>query len=424
VGQTETFNRFTYTAPAGFQKNQDNKRVMFEKVAGSTFCQLLLWCMTDSRGSNRADFDNDWKELVLRNVTVKGTPKLEKQTHNGWQILIGMAEASFQNTPLVAMLITCTKGNESFSISSNFNDPSYVSQVTGFLDKLDITDNRPTAAANSTPTNKQPMAAQTSGISLATTNFDDGWVATITSDYVRVTRTGGVEVRIYYPDPRLHDSRPRELGFVEHYWNVWVKPDFQTSEPGKRPHEIGMDDILEATTTYSQTRQRGFVTIKLHYNNGVCTPIVAFAPAREQLYQLFPDHSDFDKMLNYNKFAVNPVDLKGEWSTSGGGSISYYSVYTGQYVGSNTAATGDRFVFAGNGSYQSRHSYYTSGGGGGKQTYSGAYKANVWTLNLTNRGENDPGEFSCHFEAVKGGRILHMVNKKFTGQRYSLFKEK
>lgn len=43
-------------------------------------------------------------------------------------------------------------------------------------------------------------------------------------------------------------------------------------------------------------------------------------------------------------------------------------------------------------------------------------------MTATNRGANDPGEFSCQFEAIKGGYMLRLVNKKFGGDAMTFFK--
>jgi hypothetical protein len=427
--QSETFNRFSYTAPAGWKKNQDNKRVQYEQIDGSKFCQIYLWCMTDSKGSNKIDFDSDWQSLVANQLTVKGTPQIEKHTEDGWEITMGFAEATFQNTPFVAMLVTCTKGKESFSITSNFNDEAYLTQVNDFIAKIDvinnagtITNNNPQPANNQVITNSYSSVSN-NGITLSTTNFDDGWLASLMPNYVRVVKTG-VEVRLYYPDEKVDKNRHLSgRKFEYHYWDTWLKPDFQSGQVYERPFEIGRDAILEAPVKYLQTNQQGYAALMLYFENGVCTPIVGFAPTKELLNQVLPNHDSFEKMLKYNEFAVSAADVVGKWGSSGGASTNYYNVNTGQYVGTNTAATSDSFQFSSNGTYTSSHSFYTSGGGAGKQDYNGKFTVNVWTMNLTNRHSNDPGEFWCKFEAVKGGRILHLLNKKFEGQRYRLAKQ-
>ncbi|MCU0438306.1 MAG: hypothetical protein MUC49_10335 [Raineya sp.] len=424
-GQKETFSRFTYTPPDGWKKSQTNERVTFETISGNKYCQIYLWCMSDSKGSNDVDFESDWKTLISKDIVIKGVPKKEKTIEKDWQITIGMAEASFQNQPLTVMMVTCTKGKVSFSISSNFNDNSYIEYINQFIQKVDVINDVNNNTHSTDNSNALDLNNHKTGITQSITNFDDGWTSTLTANYVQVVKNG-IEVRLYYPDEAVDKNRNRGDGnpFEYHYWDIWVKPDFQTTQIFQRPKEIGMDYILDAPVTYLKSGQKGYVSLKLYFQNGVCTPIIIFTPTKDLMYQYFPNHDSFDNMLQYNKFAVTTSDIVGKWGTSGGATTYYYSSSTGQYAGSNTAATGDTFVFSKNGTYQSFHSYYTTNGGGGKQNYSGKCQTNIWTVMLSNRSKDATNEYWCQFEAVKGGRILRLMNKKYTGECYILIKQK
>lgn len=92
-----------------------------------------------------------------------------------------------------------------------------------------------------------------------------------------------------------------------------------------------------------------------------------------------------------------------------------------------TASTNDSFVFNSNGTYQSEHAGTSTFRGSlayGKTNYKGTFRVNDWNLTASNRGANDPGEFSCQLEAVKGGFMLSLVSKKFSGMKMKLFKVK
>jgi hypothetical protein len=130
-------------------------------------------------------------------------------------------------------------------------------------------------------------------------------------------------------------------------------------------------------------------------------------------------------MLGYNKFAVAQQDLIGKWKSFEASTVGYYSIYTGDYAGLATASTNDDFVFSSNGSYESTHSGTSTFKGSvssGTSNYKGVFTVNDWSLTASNRGADDPGEFSCQFEALKGGFMLRLVNKKFSGQTMTLFK--
>ncbi|MCK6616664.1 MAG: hypothetical protein L6Q51_03380 [Cyclobacteriaceae bacterium] len=69
-----------------------------------------------------------------------------------------------------------------------------------------------------------------------------------------------------------------------------------------------------------------------------------------------------------------------------------------------------------------------SGMVGSMQTYSQEYKGKAavsnWEIILPNRFEGKTSAFHAWFEAVRGGRVLHLQDKQYTGSHYSLVKEK
>jgi hypothetical protein len=265
-------------------------------------------------------------------------------------------------------------------------------------------------------------------ITKSTTNFDDGYTSSITSNFVQVTKNE-IEVRLYYVDAQIDRQRPSNTStFESYYWDAIVKPGFNTAQPFVREKEqfsFGKEDIWEATVTNKVTGKAGYLGMRLVFNNGSCRPIVVIAPDRNTYNQLFGTDDDFLRMLGYNKFAVAQQDLIGKWKSFEASSIGYYSLYTGDYAGLATASTNDDFVFSSNGSYESTHSGTSTFKGSvssGTSNYRGVFTVNDWNLTASNRGADDPGEFSCQFEALKGGFLLRLVNKKFSGQTMTLFK--
>lgn len=274
-------------------------------------------------------------------------------------------------------------------------------------------------------TSQQPVTNY--GITQYTTTFDDGWVATPLADYVRVVKNG-VEVRLYYPDAQIDQRRPQNTSIFEpYYWDAFVKPSFSAGQILNREKErysYGQNDNWEAAATDKQTGKRRYVGMGLA--NGGWT-IVVNAPDKNNYYSMFPNDASFKKMLTYNKFGVAQQDLIGKWSSFDVANAQYYNIYWGDYLGMAIASTNDSFVFNSNGSYQSEHSGTSTFRGylaHGKSTYKGTFRVNDWSFSATNRSANDPGEYSCQFEAVKGGFILHLANKTFTAMTMRLFKSR
>ncbi len=268
------------------------------------------------------------------------------------------------------------------------------------------------------------------GITKFTTTFDDGWVATPSADYVRVVKDD-VEVRLYFPDARIDGRKPQNTNsFEPYYWDIFVKSAFNVKQVfirEKEQYSIGQSDNLEAAATDKQTGKNRYVGMGLTFFNGSCWTIVVNAPDKNTYYSMFPNDASLKKMLDYNKFGVAQQDLIGKWSSFNAASIEYYNIYTGDNVGMATASTNDSFVFNSNGTYQSEHagtSTFRGSLGYGKTNYKGTFRVNDWNITASNREANDSGEFSCQFEAVKGGFTLSLVNKKFSGMNMKLFKVK
>jgi hypothetical protein len=137
----------------------------------------------------------------------------------------------------------------------------------------------------------------------------------------------------------------------------------------------------------------------------------------------FPDQERIEALLNYNKFSVTLADLSGTWDESSSSAINMYNTITGAYAGMSTTAADNSFVFNADGTYSSRHSgafgmtsnltYYDS-------NYKGRLTVSPWEITLTNRFEGKTETFWAQYEAVRGGRILHLTNKEAGGMRYRL----
>ena len=126
------------------------------------------------------------------------------------------------------------------------------------------------------------------------------------------------------------------------------------------------------------------------------------------------DGTNWDKlsvMGNYNKFAVAAGDLPGNWKSSSGAGIQYYNVYTGNNMGMASASSTTEFIFQPGGAYTSV--YKGVDGFNGNNRYVGEINKGKcmvtnWEMKLTNRFKGATETFAIQFEAVKGGRILHM----------------
>jgi hypothetical protein len=422
--QTKRYDILSFPVPAIFKLKEQKQRLVYEMKEGNSFCQVHLWPAQQGSSDAQANFKTDW-DYFAGNQYKLGEPK-EKQTEkqNGWDVVTGVGLAEMDGLKFIVTVSTFTQNDISWCAITQFNDEKYAGEIDKFLASIKADANKFVRKNNQTNgnqvSNTVTQTASSHGITKATTNFDDGWTSTITNDYVQVTKNG-TEVRLYYADTKVIES---------YYWDAIVKLAYNTGElfiREKEQYSYGKQDIWEATVTNKQTGKAGYLGMRLVFNNGSCRPIVVIAPDKNTFYSLFGNDEDFIKMLNYNKFAVAQKDLIGKWKSFDAASMSYYSIYTGDYGGMSTAATNDEFIFNNNGTYQSEHTGTITFNGKvshGKSVYKGIFSVNDWNLKASNREANDPGEFSCQFEAVKGGCMLRIINKTFTGMGMELFKSK
>jgi hypothetical protein len=118
------------------------------------------------------------------------------------------------------------------------------------------------------------------------------------------------------------------------------------------------------------------------------------------------------KMFNYNKFAVAASDLTGKWASWSGSNVQYVNAYTGLDAGMGHAQSGNEIVFNVNGTYNREYKGVSGSPGMGNTYYGEKNNGNAivsnWEVQLTNSFKGETHVFAAQFEAVKGGRILHL----------------
>jgi penicillin-binding protein-related factor A (putative recombinase) len=408
-----SFDIFSFTAPKGFSTEKTADYAVVKKDNGVQYCNSFVMKARVSAGNAKADFDADWKSHAAKH----GLTKPDKTTvavQNGWTVTAGFGMSNFQNQQLHIAINTFTGKGISYCILHYFNDNNrFNSDMQTFNASVVPNGSKITALAANTNTGNNPVQPATipaGGMQITKyiTNFDDGWMSTITNDYVQVTKNG-TEVRLYFVNRKLDGQRNENTGDLEpYYWNAIVTPAFNAGQIYVREKErytMGVNDIWEAPVTNRQTGKSGYLGMRLGFSNGACSPIIVIAPDKNTYNSLFGKDDDFAKMSSYNKFAVAQKDLIGKWKSFEAASMDYYGIYTGDYGGTSTVSTNDNFIFNNNGSYQSEHtgtSIFRGVLSHGKSIYKGTFSVNDWNLKATNREANDPGEFFCQFEAVKG----------------------
>jgi len=434
--QKETFDLLAYTPPAGWKKEVTENIISYTSINNTTksWYRIGIVESTISKGSIEADFKSEWQDLIVKNYNPTETPDLnEVYETDGWKIKEGVVKFKFSNADAQAMLTTISGFSRCASIIITLNNQEYIGNIDTFLQsvefkKMGASTQSPMTGSDNVSVNpegtKTTPAHQSYGKAFAftTTNFDDGWVAAEKEDWVQVTK-GKITVLLHYAkagttvaaDPEPH---------VSNAWNILVAPrysnlkNYKVASPSLDPQRayLGAGDLTD-----NKTGRQVYVALFRKGNSGW---VEFIAPDKNTFVREFGTDVNIIgwdagsdiwnpllKMMNYNKFAVSASDLPGNWKASSGAGIEYYNVYTGNNMGMASASSTTEFIFKQDGTYTSIYKGVDGFNGNNRyagETCNGKCTVNNWEMQLTNRFKGATETFAIQFEAVKGGRILHM----------------
>jgi hypothetical protein len=365
-----------------------------------------------------------WESLVKQMVTPQSKPEMQPSTsENGWITESGFAQYESDRKKGMVLLVTASGGGKMINLVGLMNTNAFQQEIETFLDSIALPKIEPVKAP---PTNQsvRSQPARKSGYKYTENRFNDGWAATEEEDWVRVTK-GNATVLIHYALPDLRPFNNLDEASLA-VWNQIVAPrysDLKNFFARKSWYADGdfMNGkyFVEGEVTDPSTQRRVYVALFKDGNSGKWIEFIM--PDKQSFQRDFTtvfvqDGTNWQKlsaMSGYNKFAVAPEDLPGIWKSSSSGGVELYNIYTGSSVGMATSSSSNEFTFAANGSYS--EIYKSASGVGAGLNYYGETNKGRYTVSgdsmmtLTNRFKGQAHEFSAYFEAVKGGRILHLV---------------
>jgi hypothetical protein len=435
--QPEVFDIASYIAPVGWKKESNNSAVSFVATNNRTgsWCRISIFKSVGSSGDLATDFDHEWNELIAKDFEGTTKPVPETSVEDGWTAQSGVTTFNWEGKECYALLEAITGYGKTISITVSMNNQEYASVVESFFKTIELSKPevpKETESKVNTTATVSPIvvtgAAGNQGITLSTTNFDDGWVAQPFADYVKVAK-GPITVLLHYAIEITDELRDAN-DFKAILFDRLILPRYTVSNI--RKYDNGGPcyfciDFFEADAIEKSTGKKCYIGFRIITNNGVSRCIEIVAPSADAFYKEFPEQKKVEGMLNYNKFAITQADVVGTWEVSSGSYVNMYSTVTGAYAGMNTASSAHTFVFNADGSYSSHHR-----GGYGMvgsmtiydQKYNGKYTITNWDITMTKRWEGKTEVWWAQFEAVRGGRILFINDKAAAGMRYNLVKTK
>jgi hypothetical protein len=272
--------------------------------------------------------------------------------------------------------------------------------------------------------NENAPQKATGGYTYATTNFDDGWVATDQPDWVQVNK-GITRVLIHYPNKKADAYNSVVLDGLKNAWNILVAPKYSTISNllfrpvgGWQTIEFAEADAVEKTG-----KPVYVVLFKMNYSNGSGKYLEFITPDKSSFEQEFGAYhantygwEKMESMANYNKFAIAASDLKGKWSSDFSGAIQYVNANTGLDAGMDTHASAEDFQLGPGNNY--KWDLGVASGAVGNIKFqsvksSGAFSVSgTWKINFSDIG-GKPRAYDAYFSCIKGLRILWLDNRPF-----------
>lgn len=414
----ETVDVANVTFPDGWQRTEKERTYVLyttENVAAGTFCQLYATVSATSTGGLDSDFDAEWKVGAVDAYGVKSATPIKARAIKGWSAKAAKATFEHNGRTVTVSVYVYTDKNKRLAYTTVTNDPKrYAKPMSKFLASISLSSPPP-------PPPPAPAPPVNAGQGKQTT-FADGWVSVEEPDWVRSVN-GEVTVLVHHRTFDLRDFINQDG--VKYVWQQLVSPRYQDQTAVWVRRNFWSDgdymtgkDWMEAD---AKTTDGKSVHVALFKGGNGQRWIEIITPTQAVLHAKITkvvegDGTNWAPLLatsNLNKFAVAAGDLPGQWASSSGSSVDYVNIYTGNSAGTAYASSTSNFTFKADGTYESvwKGAMNAQDGRGtvfGQETSKGKYSVKDWEVTLTNRFKGATHTFTAQFEAVSGGRILHL----------------
>lgn len=420
-----TFDQFAFTEPVNwtFADNGSYHTYMNINKTANVFCIISVYTSDASSGNDNEDFSSAWKRVIADHFMVPKNPKPQKRKPVGKiDCLQGEAVISNETGNFYAKLLVFELAGKTQSVLFLSQNQSSLAQYKSDLDKF-LFSLKPNTTGNTgiseNMNSSQVATSNNNGITIATTNFDDGWTATVKDDYILLTK-GIYKVHLCYFEKFNNESRDKT---VDYFYAHQLSKEYTITNTVIRSDQWHY--YIEGEAMENATGNKCYIAMDVIADNGIAKPVIAISPSQAEHRNQFG--TDLKSILTYNRFGVARQDMAGTWKAGSGNSITYYSYSTGDAVGANAVVTSDKFIFNNNGSFQAEFKG-AMGMVGNMRTYQQLYKGKFsvlspWQISTTDQ-DNKTVVYDCWFQAVKGGTIFHLVDHDHSGNAFDLVKEK
>ena len=415
---TEKFDLATYQAPKGWNRQAGLDSIQFSTSDKDNYCLVTLYRSMPGLGNPKQNFDAAWATIVKDTVGISTAPQMLPPDAKGeWQITGGLAPFEKNGAKGVALLITASGYGKMINVVVLTNSQFFETPMQAFLNSISFEK----AETVNVPGPDPVRVGSGDGYTFSTSNFDDGWNAAIKSDWVEVTK-GDTTVLLHYGITMTDDMR---VDLSNSYWNKIAANKYQIRNLYQTNYSVTKDFpyyFVQADAVEKATGKGVFVSFQVIPKNGTAYCYEIVTPTRESFSRQFPTMDKIENLSGYNRFAIGKSDLVGTWQAGAGAFTQYYFVSSGNYAGMNITVSNLKYIFVNGSSYRTEvkavtNSVYAS------EKEIGRYTVSNWDVSTTDQ-KGKISNFSAWFEATKGGRILHLLNKKFSSEHYLLGKDR
>jgi hypothetical protein len=176
--------------PAAWTKEVKAKHyTSYSIVNGREYCQIFVLPGTNSKGDIAADFDTEWRSLIVGNYRVTSAPELtQSEAELGWKVKAGVATFAYEGVSM-AMLTTVSGYGRTASIVALTNSQGYAGAIQSLLASVRM--NEVPGAAQPAGATAQPAPAAAAAQPAALQGY---------MDYNPFTKSWTWKVR--YPPPQ------------------------------------------------------------------------------------------------------------------------------------------------------------------------------------------------------------------------------
>jgi len=154
-----TYDLVSYTPPAPWKKvawikdiKKDKNNVSYTMTdkSNGTYCQIFIVRSTTSKGDVTADFESEWKTIIVGSYRVAEAPTLtDTAEEDGWKVKAGVSTFAFDKGTSIAMLTTISGYDRAISIVAVTSSQDYLPAVQAFLGSIEM--KKPPASKASGP---------------------------------------------------------------------------------------------------------------------------------------------------------------------------------------------------------------------------------------------------------------------------------